>query len=173
MTRISNIAVEFQISSIRIIETLKVLHPNKNYSINEKLDEIETEHLRKEFTLSPNKKINRFKQADFYTFEIDDEFYFSEKEITKFDSEYVKYVGLINDIENLKFKNNKYWGLDQDEINAILRIKYSEIENIQSEIEKYREELQEKLNKIRQAEDYEDDLRIHSEAKSIESWNID
>lgn len=173
MSRISRLTSEYKISSKRIIDTLKILNPNKSFSINEKLNQFELDFLKKEFSVKTDMKLNQFKQADFYTFDIDDEFYFAEKETSKFESEYLRYVELVNDIENLKFKNNKYWGLDKDEINAILRIKYNEIDKIQCIIKTYRDEIQEKHDKIMQANQDKEDLNIHSEAKAIESWNID
>jgi hypothetical protein len=173
MSRISKIAVELNISSVKLIDVLIKKFSDQKFTINQKLTDEEIDFLKNEFDENAASKIRRFRERNTYLYDVYGAFDFNEKEILQFKNLYKRYSNLIFDIENLKLKNNKYWGLDEDEISAISRIKFGGIEEIQNEIIGFREDEEDRIQKVIEHNERLQDLYIHKEASSIAQWDID
>ena len=106
--------------------------------MNSKLETKEIEFLTKTFQKDKNQKIEANKKKSTFYFDIDDNFSFSKQEKKAFSEIFSDYEKKLNDIKELKGKENRFWALEKDEIETLLKSKFQRVYEIQKEIKENR-----------------------------------
>jgi len=137
MKRLFQIAIDLNISVERLILDLQKIS-EKTFNRNTKLNDDEISFLNELHIKNKELKTELEKRKKTFGYDIDENFIFTDKEIEEFTDLYGHYSQLIKEITELINKENKYWALDNSEINALLKLKYKMVSEIQKEMENER-----------------------------------
>ena len=137
MKRLNRLAIELNVSVETLIGEMKK-HKDIAFNAHSKLDQKEMDYLMDKFKSDRAKKIVADEKRKRFYHEIDENFLFSEQEMVMHESLYKEHEKAFREIKQLEKKENEYQVLEPDKIDALLKVKYSQVESIQREIKNLR-----------------------------------
>lgn len=171
--RLSKLLKELNISIDRALDAL-MSYSNKSYNLNSKLTLDEIEYLESKFSIDKKIKL-KMNHITEYGVNLDLKFEFQSNEKEEYNDLFNTYLKIEEDINQLKNKMNRYYSLELDEINILLKFKYGILYNIQNEIKFYRKHENRNEKKIRSFDPYENVSwgGLSGEEAYIGQWNCD
>ena len=137
MNRISNLAALYNISTTTIITELnKVL--SKNFNPSTKLNDEEIKIIKEAFAKDLENKTASYIRIKTSYVDVDTTFIIDESECKIFPKEVADYNKNFVDIELLKNKKDRFWALENIEIELLLKAKWQNILKIQKIIKENR-----------------------------------
>lgn len=138
MKRLKSLAAELDVSVQNLITDLKT-HQNLDCSANSKVNDEVSSYLYSKFQLYKGRKQKIDEKRKVYYFDVNLDFRFEKGEVNQNKKLYNEHIKLFSEIDKLNNKVDRYFGLEHEEIEALLKLKYYRIENIQKEIKKLRQ----------------------------------
>ncbi|MFT5668267.1 MAG: hypothetical protein ACI9DK_002467 [Vicingaceae bacterium] len=133
MIRLKKLAFELNISTSSLISEISKDF-ERNLNLNSVLNTEEIKAMRVRFIADKKLKIESNKKKNTFGFDLNENFNFSIEEKKDHPTLSIEYDRAEKDKVFLENRENKYWALDVEEIDTLLKLKISKLYNIQNEI---------------------------------------